>query len=120
MQFYVIEIDEYWSNEVQDLFSLPYIYEVVGLGNQLFLTYIKKYMEIGDVLEIYHVPNQHALLQYKKSMLENPAPIEVNVGNFTYRDIYGLYQFNPKTWLDELSHRNYFTHRGITTIVNYS
>lgn len=120
MQFYVKEVDEYWDNEIKNLFSLPYIYEVIGLGNQLFLTYIEKYMEVGDVLEIYHVRNQHSLLQYKRSMLENPQPIEVNVGNFTYRDMYGLYQLNPKKWVDELSHRNYFTERGITTVVNYS
>ncbi len=120
MEFNVKEIDEYWGNEVQCLFSLPYIYEVVGLGNPLFLKYLEKYLEIGDVLEIYHVPNQHALLQYKLAMLEKPEPIEVNVGNYTYRDLYGVYQLNPKKWVDELSHRNYFTQRGITTIVNYS
>lgn len=114
MEFYVKEIDEYWSNEIKDLFSLPYLYEVVGLGNQLFLTYLEKYMEMGDVLEIYYVPNQHALLRYKQAMLEDPRPIEVNVGNYTYKDVYGLYQLNPKTWVDELDRRNYFT------IVNYS
>jgi len=120
MAFYVQEIDEYWSNQIKDLFSLPYLYEVVGLGNQLFLTYLEKYMEMGDVLEIYSVPNQHALLRYKQKMLEYPRPIEVNVGNYTYKDVYGMYQLNPKTWVDELDRRNYSNQHGITTILNYS
>lgn len=52
-------------------------------------------------------------------MQENPVPIEVNVGSYTYRDIYGLYQLNLKKWIEDLSHRNYCTHRGVTTFVKY-
>jgi hypothetical protein len=89
--FNVQEIDEYWKKEVVGLFSLPYIYEVNGVGNQLFLKYIEKYMDIGDVLEIYAVPNQHEFEKYKQKMQENPEPIEINVGSYTYRDIYGSY-----------------------------
>lgn len=41
-------------------------------------------MDIGDVLEIYEVPNQHAFEKYKQNMQENPEPIEVNVGSYKY------------------------------------
>jgi hypothetical protein len=117
--FSVQEVDGYWVKEVDRLFSLPYIYEANGVGNRLFLTYIEKYMEVGDVLEIYHVPNQHAFKEYKQRMEAHPEPIEVNVGSFTYQDSYGLYQLHSKKWLDELSHRDYLTHYGITTFVKY-
>lgn len=76
-------------------------------------------MESGDILEIYQVPNQHAFEEYKQRMGEQPEPIEVNVGSYTYRTIYGLCQLNPKKWLGELSHRNYLTHYGVTTFVNF-
>ena len=117
--FTVRGIDEYWQKEVEGLFSLPYIYEAKGVGNPLFLKYLEKYMDIGDVLEIYGVPNQHAFKKYKQRMQENPEPIEVNAGNYTYRDIYGLYQLNKKNWLEDLSHRNYCSNRGITTFVKF-
>lgn len=48
-------------------------------------------------------------------MQENPEPIEVNVGSYTYRVIYDLYQLNLKKWIEDLSR----THRGITTFVKY-
>ena len=117
ISFTVEEIGDYWEKEVAGLFSLPYIYEVDGVGNRLFLTYIEKYMEIGDVFEIYTVPDQHAFEYHKQNMQENSNPIEVNVGSYTYRDIYGLYQLNIKKWIEDLSHRNYCTHHGITTFV---
>ncbi|MGP7819812.1 hypothetical protein [Niallia sp. 01092] len=117
--FTVHKMDDYWKREVEGLFSFPYIYEVNGVGNRLFLTYIEKYMEIGDVFEIYSVPNQHAFEYYMETMLAKPEPIEVNVGSYTYRDIYGTYQLNAKKWLEELSHRRYITHHGITTFVKY-
>ncbi|MFJ8258361.1 hypothetical protein ACIQ4Z_13940 [Peribacillus asahii] len=119
ISFSVEEIDDYWEKEVEGLFSMPYIYEVYGVGNRLFLKYIEKYMEMGDVLEIYTIPNQHAFEYYKQKMQENPELIEVNVRSYTYRDIYGSYQLNTKNWLEELSHRNYITHHGITTFVKY-
>lgn len=117
--FSVQDLDNYWIKEIKGLFSLPYVYEAFGVGNRLFLTYIKKYMELGDLLEIYHVPNQHALEKYIHRMQENPEPIEVNVGSHTYRNIYGLYQLDSKKWSEELSHRNYISHHGITTFVKY-
>jgi hypothetical protein len=117
--FSVEEIGDYWEKEIKGLFSLPYIYEAYGVVNQLFLLYIEKYMEVGDVFEIYTVPNQHAFEHYKQKMQENPAPIEVNVESKTYRDKYGIYQLNSRKRIEELSHRNYITHQGITTFVKY-
>lgn len=117
--FSVYEVDDYWKDEINGLFSMPYIYEAQGVGNKLFLTYIEKYMELGDVLEIYQVPNQHAFVKYKQRMEENPEPIEINVGSYTYRTHYGLYQFKSQKWVEELTHRNYLTHYGVTTFVNY-
>jgi hypothetical protein len=117
--FNVQEIDEFWGKVVEGLFSLPYIYEVNGVGNQLFLKYIEKYMDIGDVLEIFAVPNQHAFEKYKQKMQENPEHIEVNVGSCTYRDIYGSYQLSSKNWIEDLNRRNYCTQYGITTFVKY-
>ncbi|PKR82652.1 hypothetical protein [Heyndrickxia camelliae] len=117
--FSVQDVDDYWKDKVNGLFSMPYVYEAQGVGNKLFLTYIGKYMEVGDVLEVFQVPNQHAFEEYKQRMEERPEPIEINVGSYTYRTIYGLYQLNLKKWLEELSHRNYFTHFGVTTFVNY-
>ncbi|MER2059066.1 MAG: hypothetical protein ABTA16_09605 [Niallia sp.] len=119
ISFYVEEIDDYWAKEVEGLFSMPYIYEVYGIGNRLFLKYLEKYMEIGDVLEIYTVPNQHDFEYYIQQMLVNPQPIEVNVRSLIYKDIYGFYQLNTKKWLEELSHKNYITEHGITTILKY-
>ncbi|MEK6190283.1 MAG: hypothetical protein N2A99_04745 [Carnobacterium alterfunditum] len=119
MFFSVHEVAEGWLQEVQGLFSLPYIYEAEGVGNRLFLTYLEKYMETGEVLEIYSVPNQHAFLSYKKKVQEKPEPIEMNTGSYTYRDLSGLYQLNPKKWVEELSHRNYITQHGVTSFVKY-
>lgn len=119
MFFSVHEVAEGWLQEIQGLFSLPYIYEAEGVGNRLFLTYLEKYMETGEVLEIYSVPNQHAFLSYKKKAQEKPEPIEVNTGSYTYRDPSGLYQLNPKKWVEELSHRNYINQNGVTTFVKY-
>ncbi|MCM3110733.1 hypothetical protein [Lederbergia lenta] len=115
----VQEIDKYWEKELEGLFSMPFIYEINGAGNRLFLLYIEKYMEIGDVLEIIKVPNQHSFEEYKRDMLERPEPIEINVDSYTYRDIHGSYQMNNKKWLADLSQRNYMTHCGITTFLKY-
>ncbi|MFC0190013.1 hypothetical protein ACFFJY_17090 [Fictibacillus aquaticus] len=119
MYFSVKEVDNYWEYDIKDLFSMPYIYEAQGVGNKLFLMYIEKYLEIGDVLEVYQVPNQNAFKEYKQRVQEHPEPIEINVGSYTYRTIYGVYQLNPKKWLEELNHRNFLTHFGVTTFVKY-
>lgn len=117
--FSVSKADEAWLQEVQGLFSLPYLYVAEGVGNRIFLTYLEKNMEIGDVIEVYSVPNQHALSIYRKNFEEDPEYIEVNVGSYTYRDRFGFFQFNPKKWIEELSHRNYMGPNAITTFVKY-
>lgn len=98
---------------------MPYVYEAEGVGNRLFLTYMEKYMELGEVLEMYYVPSQNDFDEYRERLFKHPEPIEINIGKHTYQTIYGLYQLNPKKWVEELSHRNYITPYGITTFVNY-
>lgn len=115
--FTIQEIHASWEKEVKEVLSLPYLYEVEGVGTHSFMTYLEKYMEIGDVFEIYNIPNQHAFESYVKQMQEDPAPILVDTGMCTYQDRYGSYQFQPNKWLEELSHRNYITPYGITTFV---
>ncbi|GEM_PF-772486 len=120
VQLIVTEVDEYgWEDLVKDLFTLPYIYEIIGADSQLFLLYLEKHMEVGEVLELLHFPDQHAFEFYVKRLMEKPEPIEINVGRLTYQDQYGAYQFNPKKWVEELSHKNFLTEYGVTTIVKY-
>lgn len=68
-------------------------------------------MEVGDVLELLHIPNQHDFKIYQQRLMGNPEPIVINVGSLTYQDIYGTYQLNPKKWVEELSlsYKNYLT-----------
>lgn len=117
--FTVQKLDDEWLKEIEGLFSLPYLYEVEGIESCWFLTYLEKYMETGDVFKVYSVPNQHALEKYIQELRENPEPIRVNTGSLTYQDIYGLYQLNPKKWVEELSHRNYLSPRGVTTFEKF-
>lgn len=119
MFFSVREASKDWLQEVEPLFSMPYIYEAEGVGNGLFLTYLEKYMETGEVLEVYRVPNQHIFPSYKKKVQDEPEPIKVNTASYTYRDASGLYQLKPKNWVEELSHRNYIAQNSITTFVKY-
>lgn len=117
--FYAHPLDAGWQKEIDGLLSMPYLYEVEKIDSPLFLTYLEKYMETGDILEIYSVPNQQALEKYIEGLLRNPEPIRVNTGSHTYEDTTGRYQLDPKKWTVELSHRNFVTHRGITTFVKY-
>ena len=117
--FTVEKVDGYWKRKLTGLFSLPYIYEAHGVGNKLFHRYIEKYMEVGDIFELYHVRSQNQFDEFRRRMEEVPEPIEINVGSYTYQDIYGTYQLNTKKWFDELSHRTYISHHGITTFVKY-
>ncbi|MEH7126121.1 hypothetical protein V7127_23185 [Bacillus sp. JJ1773] len=119
MEFSVHETDDYWYQIVQPVLTMPYIYEVSGIGNYYFFVYLEKYMEIGDIIELYEIPIQDRHDFYIKRVLEHPEPITINVGGFTYQNQYGTFQFNHKNWLDELKHRTLLTERGITTIVNY-
>lgn len=117
-QFFTVQtIVDAWEKELEGIFSLPYLYEVEGVGTRFFLMYLEKYLEIGDVFEIYRVPDQHSFQRYVQAMQEDPAPILVNIGKHTYQDRYGCYQLGANTWLEELSHRNYISQHGITTFV---
>lgn len=117
--FSVQPLDDYWLKETEGLFTLPYLYEAYGLEHTDFLLYLEKYMETGDVLEIYSVPNQHGFSKYKQKLLERPEPIHINVGSHTYRDSSGLYQLTHDNWVEELSHRLYLSEPSITTFVKY-
>ncbi|WP_338779770.1 hypothetical protein [Metabacillus sp. FJAT-52054] len=72
------------------------------------------------MLELLHFPNQHNFEYYERRLMDKPEPIEINAGSFTYQDKYGAYQLNPIKWAEELSHRNFLTEYGITTIVKYT
>ena len=76
-------------------------------------------MDLGEVLEIYYVPSQYDFDEYKQRLLENPEPIEINIGKYIYQTINGRYQLSPMKWVEELSHRNYFSPYGIIAFVNY-
>ena len=117
--FAVHEADQWWCEVVKPVLSMPYIYEVGGIGNHYFFIYLEKYMELDDVIELYEIPVQHWYEQYIERVLENPDPIIINVGSYTYENRYGKYQLNPKKWMEELSHRTLLTERGVTTILNY-
>ncbi|RKL66560.1 hypothetical protein CR203_14830 [Salipaludibacillus neizhouensis] len=120
INLWVNEVDTFgWGGFVEGLFTMPYIYEISGAGNELFLLYLEMHMEIGDVLELLHFPNQHAFEYYQRRLMENPEPININGGKLTYQDKYGTYQLNPKKWVEELSHKIYLTEYGVTTIVKY-
>jgi hypothetical protein len=120
MSLWVSEVDaDGWGKYVEALFTLPYIYEISGADDKLFLLYLEKYMEEGDVLELIHIPNQHAYEYYQRRIMENPEPILINVGSLTYRTKYGTYRLDPKKWGEELSHKNFLTEYGVTTIVKY-
>lgn len=117
--FTVDIVNEYWKKKLDGLFTMPYIYEAHGVGNKLFLRYLEMHMETGDVVEIYHVRSQNQFDEFRRRMEDAPHPIVINVGSYTYRDVYGTYKLNPKKWLEELSHRNYLTEYGVTTFEKY-
>ncbi|PQD96750.1 hypothetical protein CYL18_02355 [Pradoshia eiseniae] len=81
---------------MKGLFSMPYVYEAEGVGHRLYLACIEKYMELGEVLEIYYVPSQNDFDEDKQRLLEHPEPIEINIGKYIYQTFNGLYQLSPK------------------------
>ncbi|USK72772.1 hypothetical protein [Peribacillus frigoritolerans] len=110
ISLWVSEVDaDGWGEWVKGLFTLPYIYEISGANNQLFLLYLEKHLEEGDVLELLYFPNQHAFEYYQRKLMDDPEPIVINVGSLTYQNKYGTYQLNPQKWLEELRHKNYIT-----------
>ncbi len=119
MSFSVYDTDEWWREIVEPVLSMPFIYEVGGIGNYYFFLYLEKYMEVGDVIELFEIPVQHHYEKYIQRVLHEPEAITINVGSYTYQNQYGTYQLNPKTWVEELSHRVLLTERGKTTILKY-
>ena len=117
--FSVQEIDKYWEEKLNGLFSMPYVYKAEGIGNRLFLTDIEKQMDLGEVLEIYYIPSQNDFDEYKQRLLEHPEPIEINIEKYTYQTNNGRFKLSPKKWGEDLSHRNYISRYGITTFINY-
>ena len=117
--FSLSTLDEWEEEGLKQAFTMPYIYDAGGVGDEYFWVYIKKYMEIGDVLEIISVPNQAYVYEHVQKILENPELIKVNVGSLTYENDLGCFQLNKKDWIDDLKHRVLYTDRGITTIVKY-
>ncbi|MGN1402108.1 MAG: hypothetical protein ACI4XL_11480 [Bacillus sp. (in: firmicutes)] len=119
MCFSVYETDKWWRDIVKPVLSMPYIYEVGGLGNHYFFVYLEKYMDIGDVIELYEIPVQQWYEEYIQRVRKVPEPITINIGSYTYQNQYGNFQLNPKKWVEELSHRTLLTERGVTTIIKY-
>ncbi|GAB2552718.1 hypothetical protein [Gracilibacillus alcaliphilus] len=120
INLWVSEVDTYgWGKCVEGIFTLPYLYEISDANNRLFLLYLERYMEIGDVLELLHIPNQHDFSYYKKRLMGTPEPININVGSLTYQDKSGTYLLKANSWVEELSHKIYLSEHGLTTIVKY-
>lgn len=111
--------DDGWAELVKGLFTLPYIYELSSADHPLFLIYLEKYMEEGDVLELLHFPNQHEFENDQRRLIEGPEPVIINVGSLTYQNKYGDYTLNAENWVEELSHKKMVTEHGVTTIIKY-
>lgn len=119
LSFGVHTLDEYWVKIVQPIFTMPYLYEARGLGNRDFWIYLDKYMELGDVLELYTIPVQHWYKDSLRKLRGNPNHITINIGNYTYENEYGLFKLTEKSWLEELKHRTLVTEFGITKVLYY-
>ena len=117
---WVKEVDlEAWGELLEGLFTLPYMYEIVGAHDPSFPLYLEKYMEEGDILELIHCPSQNDFEYYRRKLEDKLEHIVINVGRFTFQNQHGTYQLNPKNWVEELSHKNYLTEYSITTVVKY-
>lgn len=64
-----------WGDMVKGIFTMPYIYEISGAANRLFLLYLEKYMGEGDVLELVHFPNQHDFAYYQTRLIDDLEPV---------------------------------------------
>lgn len=107
----LVPADKYWVEELDGLFTMTYVYEVNrGIDVKFFLDFLESDMEVGDVIEIYHVPNQHALKDYVKNMLRKQEPIEVNISSYLYKTIYDKYRLKNKCWKNELRQKTALSH----------
>jgi hypothetical protein len=119
VSFFVNDLDSYWIGIMKPFFTMPYLYEAKGLGNKNFWTYLEQFMEVGDVIELYHIPVQNWYQDSIRKMMDNPQPISINIGSRTYENVYGTFMLREKNWVEQLSHRTLVTEYGITTILRY-
>lgn len=62
--FDISETDKYWVEIIKPIITLPYVYEVTGLGNQYFFVYLEKYFAEGDILELYYQCKPGTTIQF--------------------------------------------------------
>lgn len=96
--------------------SLPYVFEY-GREGMEFLDFLGGFMEYGDVVEHYIYEEG----KWGRALSSN-HPEEARTINFyqkTYKDQYGEYQLNEKSWKEELARKTIASKRCITTFVKY-
>ena len=76
-------------------------------------------MEVGDVIELYHIPVQNWYQDSIRKMIDDSQPISINIGSRTYENVYGTFMLKEKNLIEELSHRTLMTEYGITTFLRY-
>ncbi|MCM3124413.1 MULTISPECIES: hypothetical protein [unclassified Mesobacillus] len=119
VSFFVNDLEPYWIEIMQPFFTMPYLYEATGLGSKNFWRYIEHFMEVGDVIELYHIPVQNWYQDSIRKMMDNPQHISINIGSRTYENGYGSFKLKEKNWVEELAHRTLVTEFGVTTILRY-
>ena len=104
---------------LRPIITLPYVYQVSGIGNDEFFLYVKETMEVGDVLEMVTIHSINHIEKIVDKMVNDPQPITINVGSLTYKNAYGEFRLEEKNWVDDLRHRTIASDYGVTTIVKY-
>ena len=104
---------------LRPIITLPYVYQVSGIGNDEFFLYVKETMEVGDVLEIVTIHSINHIENIVAKMVRDPQPITINVGSLTYKNAYGEFMLDEKNWVGDLRHRTIASDYGVTTIVKY-
>ncbi|MBT2680650.1 hypothetical protein J7E38_16695 [Bacillus sp. ISL-35] len=96
--------------------SLPYVYEFGGEDME-FLDFLDGFMEYGDVVEHYIYEEG----KWGRALSSNhPEEAKtINLYQKTYKDQYGEYQLNEKSWKEELARKTIASKRSITTFVKY-
>lgn len=115
--FDISETDKYWVEIIKPIITLPYVYEVTGLGNQYFFVYLEKYFAEGYILELYEIPVQNWYNDSIQRALEYDETITIDLKNYVYQNHLGTFQLNRKNLVEDLEHRTLVTERGVTTIV---
>jgi hypothetical protein len=96
VSLFVNDLDSYWIEIMQPFFTMPYLYEAKGLGNKNFWTHIEHFMEVGEVIELYHIPVQNCYQDSIRKMMDSPQHISINIGSRTYKNVYGSFKFKEK------------------------